>query len=56
MELEKLPQFKEVGDLLASILQDPNIVKIMHDGRQDCSALFHQMSISVTSIFRKGYY
>eukprot|EP00026_Physarum_polycephalum_P002441 Phypoly_transcript_02447.p1 GENE.Phypoly_transcript_02447~~Phypoly_transcript_02447.p1 ORF type:complete len:756 (+),score=77.56 Phypoly_transcript_02447:1-2268(+) len=49
--LEKLPEFKEVCDSLASFLQDPNILKVMHDARQDCSALFHQMSITVNNIF-----
>lgn len=48
--LEKEPQFKNARDSLASVLEDSTIAKIMHDSRQDCSALFHQLSISVTNI------
>lgn len=50
VSLEKLPQFKEACYSLGTIFQDPNIIKVMHDGRQDCSALYHQLSISVSSI------
>ena len=36
---------------LKSLLQNPSVVKVVHDCRQDSAALFYQMQIKLENVF-----
>ncbi|KAL1502086.1 hypothetical protein ABEB36_007284 [Hypothenemus hampei] len=48
-DLISCPQMIEAG--LKKILENPNVIKIVHDCRNDAVNLFHQFSVTLTCVF-----